>query len=59
VTVTADRSSKIGRQGAKPLAALVSGDRVIVQARLCKADLAYGAAPALAVKHLIAQPASS
>jgi len=59
VTVTADSSSKIGRQSAKTLATLVSGDQVLVQARICKADLANGAAPPLTVKHLIAQPASS
>jgi hypothetical protein len=52
--VTAD--TKIRRQGAKTLAALLSGDRVLVQARACKDDLDEGATPALTAKKVIAHP---
>jgi hypothetical protein len=32
-------------------------DRVVVQAKVCKADLAQGATPALTAKRVVAHPA--
>jgi hypothetical protein len=45
VSVSAD--TKVRRQGDRNAAALKSGDVVNIRARVCKADLANGAAPAL------------
>lgn len=51
VTVTVDTKTIFRRQGAKTAASLLAGDRVVVQARACKADLVVPAgtstAPAL------------
>ncbi|HEX4747796.1 MAG TPA: hypothetical protein VFU99_13040 [Gaiellaceae bacterium] len=54
IGVTAD--TKIRRQGKKTLADLKAGDRVLVQARVCKADLAGNATPALTATKVIAHP---
>jgi hypothetical protein len=51
VTVTTD--TKIHRQGAKTLSALLAGDRVTIHARACKADL-KSADPAVATATLTA-----
>ena len=57
VTTTAD--TKVRRQGKKTLDALVVGDRVLVQAKVCKADLAEGAMPALTAVRVVAHPAKA
>lgn len=57
ITVLVVAATKINRQGAKTLAALVQGDRVLVQARACKADVA--SVPQLTAKHIVAHPATS
>jgi hypothetical protein len=57
VLVNAD-TTKVRRQGKKTLGDLVSGDRLLVQARACKADLAEGATPALTATKVIAHPAA-
>ena len=62
VTVTVTSSTKIRRnntQGLAALQAMLVGDRVLVQARVCKADLASGATPALTAKRVGAHPATS
>ena len=56
--VTSD--TKVRRQGKKTLDALVAGDRVLVQARACKADLlATGAPPVLTAVRVVAHPAAA
>jgi hypothetical protein len=56
VLVNAD--TKVRRQGKKTLADLLVGDRVVVQARVCKKDLANGATPALTAVRVVAHPAA-
>ena len=58
VTILVVPATKITRQGAKTLAALAQGDRVLVQARACKADVA-SATPQLTAKHIVAHPATA
>ena len=52
-------STKISRQGDKNPADLKSGDRVNIQAKACKADLANGAAPGLTAARVVAHPAGA
>jgi hypothetical protein len=52
VAVTSD--TKVRGQGMKTLGELKSGFRVLIQARVCKADLATGATPALTATKVIA-----
>jgi len=59
VTVTVNADTKVRRQGKKTLADLVVGDRVLVQARSCKADLAEGATPPLTAVRVVAHPAKA
>ena len=59
-TLGVDENTKVRRKGNKTLAAqLVHGDRVLVQARACKADLADGAMPALTAARIVAHPAKA
>jgi hypothetical protein len=58
-TVAVDDVTKVRRQGKKALGALVVGDRVLVQARACKADLVAGTPPALTVVRVVAHPAKA
>jgi hypothetical protein len=59
-TVGVDLKTKVRRQGAKKLDALVVGDRVLVQARACKADLlAEGTPPALIAVRVVAHPVAA
>ena len=57
IAVNAD--TRIRRQGLKTLADLMAGDRVLVHARVCKADLANNAVPALTASKVVAHPAAS
>jgi hypothetical protein len=60
VTVTVTAATKIRRKTVKGLAALramLLNDRVLVTARVCKADLANGATPALTATRVVAHPA--
>ncbi len=62
VTVKVTDATKIRRDDTKGLAALQAmmvGDRVLVQSRVCKADLLHGATPALTAKRVVAHPATS
>lgn len=56
-TLAVDNSTKVRRNGKKLLTDLAVGDRLLVQARVCKADLmAEGAAPALTAVRVVAHP---
>ena len=58
-TVAVDSSTKVRRNGKKLLTDLVAGDRLLVQARACKADLTAQTAPALTVVRVVAHPAKA
>lgn len=59
-TVGVDASTKIRRNGNTTLATgLVKGDRVLLQARTCKADLAANATPPLTAARVVAHPAKA
>lgn len=56
--VLVDEDTKVRRRGKKTLGDLLMGDRVVVQAKVCKADLAPGATPPpLTAKRVVAHPA--
>ena len=57
-TVLVDEDTKVRRRGEKTLADLLAGDRVLVQAKVCKADLAQAAPPALTATRVVAHPAA-
>jgi hypothetical protein len=59
ISVTVTGTTKITRNGGKVLSRLVSGDRLVIEARGCQADLAAGAVPPLTATHVTAHPASS
>jgi hypothetical protein len=59
VSVGITPTTKVRRQGAKTRASLVAGDRLNVHSRVCKADLANGAHPALTAVMVIAHPAAA
>ena len=54
VTISIDASTTFRRQGSKSQASLLAGDRVQVQARACKADLASEATPPLTAVRVVA-----
>ena len=56
-TVAVNADTKVRRQGAKTLAALLADDRVLVQARVCKEDLKEDKTPGLTAARVIAHPA--
>jgi hypothetical protein len=59
-TVTMNADTKVRRKGNKTAAAqLVAGDRLLVQARACKADLANDATPALTAVRVVAHAAAT
>ncbi|MDQ3671974.1 MAG: hypothetical protein M3364_05995 [Actinomycetota bacterium] len=58
-SIAVDTDTKVRRQGKKLITELVVGDRVLVQARVCKADLAEGAMPALTAVRVVAHPAKA
>lgn len=59
VTVKITPTTKVRRQGAKTQTSLVSGDRLNVHSRVCKAALANGAHPDLTAAMVIAHPAAA
>jgi len=59
VSITVATTTKVNRQGDRKAADLRSGDRVNVQARACKADLADGNTPALTATRVTAHPKAS
>jgi hypothetical protein len=58
-TVVVDDATKVRRNGKKLLTDLVPGDRLLVQARACKADLTADPAPALTGVRVVAHPAKA
>jgi hypothetical protein len=58
VSISITSTTKINRQGDHNPADLKSGDRVNIQARSCKADLANNAMPALTATRVSAHAAS-
>ena len=58
-SVAVDADTKVRRQGKKLITDLVTGDRVLVQAKACKAELANGATPPLTASKVIAHPAKT
>jgi hypothetical protein len=59
-TLLVNDDTKVRRNGAKLASSLVVGDRVLVQARACKADLtAVGTPPALTAVRVVAHPTKS
>ena len=58
-SVAVDASTKVRRQGKKLITDLVVGDRVLVQARVCKADLADDVMPPLTAVRVVAHPAKA
>ena len=59
LSIGVDAATKVRRQGAKTVGDLLSGDRVLVQARVCKADLALATLPALVALRVAAHPAKA
>jgi hypothetical protein len=53
-SVAVNSDTKVRGQGMKQLSQLKSGFRVLIQARVCKADLANAATPALTATKVIA-----
>jgi hypothetical protein len=52
-------TTKVRRQGKALITDLVVGDRVLVQARVCKADLAGDVMPPLTAVRVVAHPAKA
>jgi hypothetical protein len=57
-SIAVNSDTKVRGQGMKQLGELKSGFRVLIQARVCKADLANGATPALTATKVIAHDPS-
>jgi hypothetical protein len=58
-SIAVDANTKVRRQGKKAITDLVVGDRVLVQARVCKDELKDSAMPALTATKVIAHPAKA
>ena len=58
-TVGVDTKTKVRRQGQTKVTDLKDTDRVLIQARVCKADLADNAVPALTASKVIAHAAKA
>ena len=58
-TVVVDDTTKVRRNGKNLMTDLVVGDRMLVQARACKADLTAETAPALTGVRVVAHPAKA
>jgi hypothetical protein len=58
-SVTLNESTKVRRHGKKSATDLAVGDRVLVQARACKADLEAVTPPALTAARVVAHPAKA
>ena len=58
-TIAADPNTKVRRQGKALIGDLVVGDRVLVQAKVCKLDLKDDAMPALTASKVTAHPAKA
>jgi hypothetical protein len=58
-SVGVGEDTKVRRQGKKEVGDLLKDDRVLVQARVCKADLKDDVTPALTASKVIAHPAKA
>jgi hypothetical protein len=58
-SITVNDDTKVRRQGQKKITDLVVGDRVLVKAKVCKADLKDNAMPALTARMVVAHPAKT
>jgi len=58
-SVGVNTATKIRRQGAKTLVSLQKDDRVLVEARVCKADLKDDALAPLTARMVVAHPANA
>ena len=59
MSIAVDANTKVRRQGKKAITDLVVGDRVLVKAKVCKADLKDNAKPSLTARMVIAHPAKA
>ena len=59
MSIAVDANTKVRRQGKKAITDLVVGDRVLVKAKVCKADLANNAKPSLTARMVVAHPAKA
>ena len=59
VSIALGASTEVNRQGDKKADDLKSGDKVNIQAKSCKADLANNATPSLTASRVTAHPASA
>jgi hypothetical protein len=58
-SIGVSEDTKVRRKGKAEITDLVVGDRVLVQARVCKDDLKDGAMPALTASRVVAHPAKA
>jgi hypothetical protein len=58
-SIGVSEDTKVRRKGKAEITELVLGDRVLVQARVCKDDLKDGAMPALTASRVVAHPAKA
>lgn len=59
VSIQVTSTTKINRQGKHDPAGLLAGDRVVVQARACKADTVAAMLPSLTAVRVTAHPAAT
>jgi hypothetical protein len=58
-TIMVDAKTKVRRKGEHNLGALAPSDRLSVQAKVCRTDLAEGATPQLTARKINARPAKA
>jgi hypothetical protein len=58
-TLTVDAKTRVNRRGAHNLGALAPNDRLLVTAKVCRADLKNGATPDLTARRVLAHPAKA
>lgn len=57
--LTVDAKTRVNRLGAHNLGALAPNDRLLVTAKVCRADLKKGATPELTARRVLAHPAKA
>ena len=58
-TLMVDAKTRVNRLGAHNLGALAPNDRLLVTAKVCRADLKNGATPDLTARRVLAHPAKA
>ncbi len=58
-TLSVDAKTRVNRRGAHNLGALAPNDRLLVTAKVCRADLKNGATPDLTARRVLAHPAKA